>query len=78
MTFLSSTATIGILPKARLILKRKDNKACRLRLAAAFRLRRAAVRRLEWRNDWDAVWEMILAISIFLSSLGFGSLIVSA
>ena len=80
MTFSLSTATIGILPNARLFLKRKDNhnRARRLRLAAAFRLRRTAVHRLEWRSAWDAAWEMVLVISIVLSSLGFVSLIVPA
>jgi hypothetical protein len=36
------------------------------------------VHRLEWRSAWDAVWEMILVISIFLSTLGFVYLIVPA
>jgi hypothetical protein len=73
------TATIGILPNARLFLKRDDHiRASRLRLAAAFRLRRAAMHRVEWRNGWDSVWEMVLVISIVLSSLGFVSLIVPA
>jgi hypothetical protein len=77
MTFSLSTTTIGILPRARVFLKRKDNhiRASRLRLAAAFRLRRAAVHRVQWRSAWDAVWEMILVISILLSTLGFISLI---
>jgi hypothetical protein len=76
----ANTATIGILRNARLFLKWKNNqiRASRLRLAAAFRLRRAAVHRLEWRSAWDAVWEMILVISIFLSTLGFVYLIVPA
>ena len=78
MTFSLSTATIGILPNARLFLKRKDNhnRASRSRLATMFRLRRAAVHRVQWRSAWDAVWEMVLVISILLSSLGFVSLIV--
>ena len=77
MTFSLSTTTIGILPHARVFLKRKDShiRASRLRLAAIFRERRAAVHRLQWRSAWDAVWEMILVISILLSSLGFISLI---
>jgi len=76
----ANTATIGILRNARLFLKWKDyhTKTSRLRLAAAFRVRRAAVHRLEWRSAWDAVWEMILVISIFLSTLGFVYLIVPA
>ena len=80
MTFSLSTATIGILPNARLFLKRKDdhNRASRLRISAAFRLRRAAMHRVEWRSAWDSVWEMVLLISIVLSSLGFVSLIVPA
>jgi hypothetical protein len=78
MTFSLSTTTIGILPRARLFLKRKNNhmRARRLRLAAMFRERRAAVHRVQWRSAWDAVWEMILVISVLLSSLGFVSLIV--
>ena len=77
MTFSLSTATIGNLPSARLFLKLKDNhnRVSRLRVAAMFRLRRAAVHRVQWRSAWDAVWEMILVISILLSSLGFVSLI---
>jgi len=80
MSFSLRTATIGILPNARLFLKRKDDhiRASRLRLAAAFRFRRAAMHRVEWRNGWDSVWEMVLVISIVLSSLGFVSLIVPA
>jgi hypothetical protein len=80
MTSSLSSGTIGILQNARLFLKRKDNqnRASRLRLAAAFRLRRAAVHRVEWRSAWDAVWEMVLFISIVVSSLGFVSLIVPA
>jgi hypothetical protein len=80
MSPLFSTATVGILPNARWFLKRKDNhyRASRLRLAAAFRLRRAAVHRLEWRSGWDSVWETILVISILLSSLGFVSLVLPA
>ena len=65
------TATIGILPNARLFLKRDDH-------IRASRLRRAAMHRVEWRNGWDSVWEMVLVISIVLSSLGFVSLIVPA
>ena len=73
-------ATICILRNTRLFLKWKNNhiRASRLRLAAAFRSRRAAVHRLEWRSAWDSVWEMILVISIFLSTLGFVYLIVPA
>ena len=80
MSFSLRSATIGILPNARVFLKRKDDhiRASRLRLAAAFRLRRAAMHRVEWRNGWDSVWEMVLVISIVLSSLGFVSLIVPA
>ena len=80
MTSSGNTATIGILRNARLFLKWKNNqiRASRLRLAAAFRVRRAAVHRLEWRSTWDSVWEMILVISIFLSTLGFVYLIVPA
>jgi hypothetical protein len=78
MTSSLNTATIGILRNVRLFLKWKDahNRASRLRQAAAVRLRRAAVHRLEWRSAWDAVWEMILVISIFLSTLGFVYLIL--
>ena len=80
MTFSLRTETIGILPNARSFLKWKDihNRASRLRLAAVFRLRRAAVHRVEWRTTWDAVWEMVLVISVLLSSLGFVSLVVTA
>jgi hypothetical protein len=76
----ANTAAIAILPNARVFLKRKDHhtRAIRLRMAAAFRLRRAAMHRVEWRNAWDSLWEMVLVISIVLSSLGFVSLIVTA
>ena len=77
MNLSTNTAAIGILPNARLFLKRKDHhvSTSRSRLATMFRLRRAAVHRVQWRSAWDAVWEMVLVISMLLSTLGFVSLI---
>ena len=80
MTFIIKYSDDRHPSKCSFVSKRKNIhiRASRLRLAAAFRLRRAAMHRIEWRSPWDSVWETVLLISIGLSSLGFVSLFVPA